>query len=363
MKLNSKFDLYCWACDFSSNRGEGILARHYIKRLSKIKKKKIFIKTPDGDYNVINGILKNSNVNNVKVNSKLNFNFFENYFNPLIGILYLWLNYFKNRGVCYLNFLPLWNIFLFVLLPPKTHLGPITGFIFKKKITNLNFFLRKYLNNFLFRLNLKFLFNRQNKIYFSTNLLKDLISHKKNKDIFFNYLVHLVKIKKKNKKKDIDFLIYNRNYSVKNNFLRNKLLKAALVMNLNIYVIGDYLYFKKIKNLGFISREKTNSLLKRTKFIINSGENPYNIFTIDGFNNHVNIIFEKIFINKINFFNKQKTFFLNFNDKKKIQSILYKSNNNKVISSKLTKNYINLKSDNLKYFDMIKINYSINNKN
>ena len=40
MNLNKKFDLYCWACDFSPNRGEGILARHYIKKLSKIKKKK-----------------------------------------------------------------------------------------------------------------------------------------------------------------------------------------------------------------------------------------------------------------------------------------------------------------------------------
>lgn len=37
--LNKKIDLYCWACDFSPDRGEGILARHYILNLSKIKKK------------------------------------------------------------------------------------------------------------------------------------------------------------------------------------------------------------------------------------------------------------------------------------------------------------------------------------
>ena len=58
MNLKSKFDLYCWACDFSSKRGEGILARHYIQKLSKVKNKKIYIKSPDGIYTIDNGIIK-----------------------------------------------------------------------------------------------------------------------------------------------------------------------------------------------------------------------------------------------------------------------------------------------------------------
>jgi|TARA_B110000037_G_C17055725_1_gene479701 hypothetical protein len=354
MKLNFKYDLYCWACDFSSSRGEGILARHYIKNLSKIQKKKIFIKTPNKNYSVINGIIKNLSIKDKK-DTKLNLNFFENYFLPLVGILYLWSNYLKGRGICYLNFLPLWNLFLFIFLPPKTHLGPITGFIFKKKITNFNFFLRKYLNNFLFKFNLKILFNRQNKIYFSTDLLKNLIPNKHMNRISFNYLIHLVEIKNKKDKKNIDLLIYNRNYSVKNNYLRNKLLKILITMNLNIYAIGDHLYLRNIKNLGFISREKTNFLLRKTKFIINSGENPYNIFTIDAFNNHVDIIYEKNFFNKINFFNKQKLFFLNFNNKNQIKTIL---NKNKIKKSKLTVDYKTLKKKSLIYFAKVKIYYS-----
>jgi hypothetical protein len=356
MKPNYKFDLYCWACDFSPNRGEGILARHYIKNLSRIKKKKIFIKTSDGEYNVIDGVIKNING---KQNFKLNLNFFENYFNPLIGILYLWLNYFKGRGVCYLNFLPLWNLFLFIFLPPKTHLGPVTGFIFKKKVTNLNFFLRKYLNNFLFMINLKILFNRQNKVYFSTDLLSNLISNKNKHKVFFNYLIHLIEIKNKKKEKNIDLLIYHRNYSVKNNYLRNKLLKIASKMNLNIYVIGDHLNFNNIKNLGFISREETNFLLRKTKFIINSGENPYNIFTIDAFNNHVDIIYENVFFNKINFFNNQKLNFLNFMSEKAIKITLNKKTNNEIKSSKPTINYKTFKNQNLIYFNKVKIYYSI----
>ena len=356
MKINYKFDLYCWACDFSPNRGEGILARHYIKSLSKINKKKIFIKAPDAEYSVINGVIKYING---KQNFKLNLNFFENYFNPLIGILYLWLNYFKGRGVCYLNFLPLWNLFLFIFLPPKTHLGPVTGFIFKKKVTNLNFFLRKYLNNFLFMINLKILFNRQNKVYFSTDLLSNLISNKNKNKVFFNYLIHLIEIKNKKMKKNIDLLVYHRNYSVKNNYLRNKLLKIASKMNLNIYAIGDHLNFTNIKNLGFISREKTVLLLKKTKCIINSGENPYNIFTIDAFNNHVDIIYENLFFNKINFFNNQKLNFLNFTSKKAIKATLIKKNNNKISSSKPTVNYKILKKQHLIYFNKVKIYYSV----
>jgi len=357
MRLNNKFDLYCWACDFSPDRGEGILAQHYIKKLSKIFKKKIFIKTPDKSYNIKNGILK-KNISDNQKKSKLNFNFFENYLTPLIGVVYLWKNYLRGRGVCYLNFLPLWNIFIFFFLPPKTHLGPVTGFIFKNKITGINFFLRKYLNFFLFKINLKILFFRQNAIYFSTDLLKPLVRNH-NKKIFFNYLINLVDIKKKVEKKEIDFLIYNRNYSVKNNFLRNNLLKIITKKNLNIYTIGDSLQLHNVKNLGFITRRKTNNLLKSTKFIINSGENPYNVFTIDAFNNHTNIIYEKKFINEIKFFNSGKLYFSDFYNKNKIINIIKKRSQN-IKFSTYTKECKKVKNDSLNYFNSVKIYYTKN---
>jgi hypothetical protein len=358
MKLSAKFDLYCWACDFSQDRGEGILAQHYIKRLSKILKKKILVQTPNGTYNVKNGTIKNESRENQK-KLKLNFNFCENYLTPLIGVLYLWINYLRGRGGCYLNFLPLWNIFIFFLLPPKTHLGPITGFIFKKKITGINFFFRKYLNFFLFKINLKILFYRQNVIYFSTDLLKPIIRNNSSRKIFFNYLINLVRIKKKNNNKNIDFLIYNRNYSVKNNFLRNSLLKILTKINLNIYAIGDHLHFDGVKNLGFITRKKANNLLKKTKFIVNSGENPYNIFTIDAFNNHANIIYEKRFIHKIKFFNREKLYFFDFG-KKKTTEIFLKKNFDNIKFSALTEEHNKVKNDSYDYFNSIKIYYTQN---
>jgi hypothetical protein len=345
--LSKKFDLYCWACDFSEDRGEGILARHYAINLSRIKKISICVNTPSVNYQVY----KN---NIIKINShereyrNLNFNFFQNYFYPFLGIFFLWVHFFKKHKVCYLNFLPLWNIFIFYLSPPKTHFGPITGFVYNNKINSIKSFLRKYLNNLLFKINLKIIFLRQRNYYFSTELLKDVIDKKYQKRIIFNYLLNLIKLKKNNYKKNIDILIYNRNYFVKNNLERNKLLSILINNNFNVSVVGDFLYIEGVRNYGFIKRKKVISLLNRTRFIINSGENPYNIYTIDAYNSGSQIIYEDKFKGKIKFFNRGKIHFVNFSDKKKILKIFnsYKSSNN-------SKNYNKLNNVNLNYFKSI----------
>ena len=33
----------------------------------------------------------------------------------------------KGNKICYINYLPIWNFLIFVVLPKKTILGPITG--------------------------------------------------------------------------------------------------------------------------------------------------------------------------------------------------------------------------------------------
>ena len=328
------------------------------KVYQKKKQKKIFIKSTEGTFFVNNGLIRKLNTSS-KNKARLNLSFFENYLYPIYGIIYLWINYFKRRGICYLNFLPLWNTFLFILLPPNTHLGPITGFIYKQKVFNINSFFRKYILSILFKININILYKRQNIIYFSTDLLKPLIKKKFRNKVYFNYLLQLVSIKKYNQKKNIDLLIYNRNYSVKNNFLRNKLLQSIINFKLKIIVVGDYLSENKIKNLGFVSRKKISSLLEKTKFIINTGENPYNIFTIDAFNNNVNIIYEDIFLDKIKFFSKNKLNFLDFKDI--IKNKIFFKNKKKFFlkPSSITKNYSVLKQENFSYFNKVKINYTI----
>ena len=91
--------LYIWACDYSKNTGEGLLARLFTRELNK--------------------------KNIIKINKKIYIN--HKYIAPFIGILFCWKNYLMNRGVVYVNYLPLWNTLIFLFLPPNTILGPITG--------------------------------------------------------------------------------------------------------------------------------------------------------------------------------------------------------------------------------------------
>ena len=129
-------------------------------------------------------------------------------------------------------------------------------------------------------------------------------------------------------------------------------------MGFKIMVVGDQLALKGVKNFGYLSREKISFLLKRTKFVINSGENPYNIFTIDAFNNHSNIIYEDFFLNKISYFKKEKLFYLNFKNHNKILKFLNKKNFTKISKSKLTKDYRVIQDANSTYFKTIKITYT-----
>ena len=66
--MNKKDSVLAWACDFSSFRGEGILARKFAVDLSKVKNIKIFIRSPENIYTVENGIIKSKNYNKIKKN-------------------------------------------------------------------------------------------------------------------------------------------------------------------------------------------------------------------------------------------------------------------------------------------------------
>ena len=81
-------------------------------------------------------------------------NFIHKYLSPFQGVIFLLYHHFiKKNKICYVNFLPLWNTLLFILLPSKAVLGPITGYKFNGKVTNLNSLIRKFifplLNSFI----------------------------------------------------------------------------------------------------------------------------------------------------------------------------------------------------------------------
>ena len=110
---------------------------------------------------------------------KINFNFFYNYLSPIYGIFKIYVNSFKYKNICYLNFLPLWNFIIFLFLPKKTILGPITGSVYKSKIRDLNSLCRKYIIPILYNISL-LIINKKKKLIFPTSILEKIVRSKKN---------------------------------------------------------------------------------------------------------------------------------------------------------------------------------------
>ena len=281
--------LIFWACDYSDKTGEGNLARKFIKE--NFKKK--FIK-----------------INTLKMN-----HFFKHkYITPFVGIIHCWKYYLKGYNVGYINFLPLWNFFIFFLLPPKTILGPITGGAFYNRENMINYLIR---NNFFpifykiseIALNLRF----KRKLFFSTELLKKYLSKKTIKRSKFNFVLENLKFKKKRKYKDIDLLVYYREHYNKSMLFNHKLVNNLSNQNLKIYNVGDKLNVKKVINLGYINKKRLNILQSRSRYTLCSEENIYSLFIIECITNHVKILIKKKDMQKLKIFKK---FFIPYNKSK-----------------------------------------------
>ena len=269
-----------WACDYSDKTGEGNLARKFI--FQNYKGKKIQIKT---------------------INSK---NIFKHkYLIPFIGIINCWKYFLKNHNVGYLNYLPLWNFLIFFLLPPKTSLGPITGGALYSKTNKINYFIRKFFFPLFYKLS-EFIINLrfERKLTFSTDLLKKYLSNKTIKKSEFNFVLKNIKFKRKRGFKDIDFLIYYKVHNNKSSFFNYNLINDLTKLNLKIIIVGDKLKIKGVKNLGYLSQKKLSILQSRSKYSLCSGENIYSLFILECITNHVKIIINKNYMNKVNFFKK-----------------------------------------------------------
>ena len=114
MKNLNKDGIYVWACDFSKSRGEGLLGRNFIYNCSQHTSKNFYI----------NGLAYSYSK---KQNIKIKTNLIHNYLYPFLGVIKIWYQHLSKKKTIYLNYLPLWNFLIFLLLPKKTLLGPITG--------------------------------------------------------------------------------------------------------------------------------------------------------------------------------------------------------------------------------------------
>lgn len=291
---NPKKKLFIWASDYSLKTGEGKLARLFVEKILRKNKYKLVF-------------------NQKKIlNSR--------YLSSISGIIYCWKKYFKNQKVCYLNYLPLWNIIIFIFLPPQTILGPITGGSKYDKSNFKDYLLRGILFRNFYAISEFFLNLRNNQILFSTSLLKPFLGKKIINKSQFNFIFKSFILKKK-VKKSIDFIIYYRKHNNKLKFFPLNFIKNLIKNKFKVYVVGDTLDLPSIKNLGYISYNKVSYLQSISKYTISSNENIYSFFTLECISNNIKIIIDK----KKNFksIKKFKKSFvkINLNSSKEIQKL------------------------------------------
>ncbi len=291
----TKKKLFVWTCDYSENSGEGKLARLFIEYLNSKKK---FI---------------------IKFNQKKTLK--QKYLSTFFGIIYCWKKYFKNETVCYLNYLPLWNFLIFIFLPPRTILGPITGGANYEKSNFNSFLIRGLIFPLFYKISEVCLFFRNTKIIFSTDLLRKYLFNKTIKKSNFNFVIKNFSFRKKPKiKKEIDFIIYYRKHTNKSDFFPYEFIKKLKENNFKICIVGEKLGIPLIKNYGYLTNNKINLLQSKAKYTIASGENPYSFFILECLTNHVKIITKKKFGKKIILF-KKKFIELDFNSLNSIKKL------------------------------------------
>lgn len=198
---------------------------------------------------------------------------------------------FLKKKIFFINYLPLWNFLIFALCPPNTHFGPITGSIYRGSIKNFDGFLRKYLMPFFFKFSLFFLKIRGQNLLFSTENLKEVVEKKIKKKTFYNFYLDDFNFKNnlENKNRDIDLIVYYRNYNTKNSsFLKKVILNISKSMK--VYLVGDILHIKNVTNLGNIENNELLKYISRSKASLISAENFSSLFARDCMQNNL-IIF------------------------------------------------------------------------
>jgi len=272
--LRKKKKIYYWASDIRTNSGEGVLANQFTSDIRKYYK----------SFNLININKYNKNYHT----------FYSKYFLNIFGAIKLWYYHWSGHKTMYINYLPVWNFLIFLLLPPTTILGPITGSLFYNKQSMLNYVRRGILLNIFKNISLFIVFLKYKKILFSTELLKSSIKKNKIKNCYFNYVLQIFTgFANKHYKKSIDFLIYHRLHNNKNNEIIEYFIRHTLDKNFKIVVVGDPLNWKHIHNMGYVSRKKIKSLLAKTKYTFGSSENLYTLFVLDAISKDVVIFYDK----------------------------------------------------------------------
>ena len=254
-----------WSCEFYNNTGEGQLARKFL-----------------------NTYFENKNVK--VITPKFNF-FLSEYIYQLYGIFVLWYYYFFGKKLIYLNYLPLWNFLIFLLSPPNTIFGPITGSIQINKIKNIKSIFRFFIIPLFYKISLLILNLRAKKIIFSTNILIKFL----NKDILkkskLNFILKNLKFKNSSKKKKYDLIVYYRKHE--NKFFSHHaiLINDQIKIGKKVLIVGDKLNISGAIQLGRVSKNKITNLISVSKYALSGDDNLLSFFNLECLQKKVKIIF------------------------------------------------------------------------
>lgn len=260
-----------WASDYSSKSGEGRLARVFIKNLQKNQK-----------INSISRIKSNLVKLDKNLNKKKFSSFIHKYIIPLYGVFSLWFFHFKNYKTAYLNYLPLWNFIILLLLPPNCLLGPITGTIDKKK--------KKFLKTLLEIISEIIIKFRYKRAIFANNFFQNRFQNHLHNFIISDFK----KINHKSIKK-YDFIFYIRKDLFNKNLFFQNLIRTLLNLNFKIVTIGDKIKFKNILNFGYQNKKLTQKIISSCKYSVNNRENLYSFFAQDCLKNNLTVFYNDQF--------------------------------------------------------------------
>ena len=296
----TKKTIYIWASDFSNFTGEGNLGRLFVSLKLKKKYSINICKFQSGHY----------------IADRV---FGHKYVLPILGIINCWKYFLLGKKVCYLNYLPLWNSLIFLLLPPKTILGPITGGSYFKKELNFNYLVRKFIFPLFYFFSSYILFFRKFDTIFSTTLLKKYLNKSLQKRSKFNFVLEALNLSGETKnKKNLQFLVYYKKHKNKLNLYPLDLIEKLVDQKLNVLIVGDTLKIPGVKNLGYLSRKNLKKILIKSKYAILSNENIFSFFAIECLNSNVKLIVTNK-INEIDKNIKQRFVYLNPNKIKKLK--------------------------------------------
>jgi len=269
-----KNQIYYWSSENFKESGEGQLSILFLKILKKKLKNTSFKRLNTYQYKI---------------------NFFYKYLLPFYGILKVWFYHLRGYKTIYVNYLPLWNFLIFLLLPKKSLLGPISGTYYVNQEANfLQKKIRKFLFPIFFQISIKILnYQKRYTIFSNNNFL-----HLKNKiKSIHNFQILYFKENKINLKKDIDIFIYLRSHSNKNSEKIERIINYLKNSKYKIFVVGKNFNAKNINSVKYLKNEKLNFFLKRSKLVLLSSEILFTFFCLEALSNNSKIVFFRNFKN------------------------------------------------------------------